>query len=460
MISEKYFWFCVYEYGIVKNIMDFEGGNRRVWYDEKTENELEILRKKIKEINYDSINDIVFKLGEISSGQRKGTTLELRRKYRELIKDYDELGKTEFVNDKGFHIIIITSPEMPKIDQPKSLYDFLLNTTIVRSKKQFELDKEMILQIFKEKPELYRQSLFSNLTISPYEKIYIIKDYLKDYVNQKFPIKHRHRQLGGDVQCNESKNGILRGVVHMIGLANIQRKTDEELLGDIFDSGYLEIQYSKFDTNSGIFTLLVGNDDTVDELYNNNHGIYLMLSLSVLDDFDYWVAMTMKGGNRDGYDFYKGICPKCTGKTSVLQDYSAAERGYMGLSGKEKNWSHEMVFTSDINLERYVEKIYVPNKKMLDEFLASDKLKPNVKALLTGVETKDMVYRKNCLAETPPRIKKTTYNKLVKMVKQREEVEDLPKINYKAINIHRTISLTIGKIGDRYFEQFPTFEQD
>ncbi len=451
MISEKYFWFFVYEFGILGNLMEFER-NKTFWCDNKTEEEFEKLKEQIAEIDYDSINEIVFKLGEFSSGQRKGSTVELRRKYRKLMERYNELGKTEFVNDNGYHIIILTSPEIPVIDQPRNLYRFLLNIKAVRSKKEFEFDKETILQIFREKPELYRQSLFADLTISPYEKINIIRGYLKDYINQTYPIKHRHRQVKGDIECNESKNGILRGVVHMIGLANSFGKTDEELLGDIFDSGYLEIQYSRFDVNSGIFTLLVGNNDTIEELYGNDDAVYLMLSLSVLDDFDYWLAMSMKGGDRDGYDFYKGICP---GDSAVLQKYSAAERGYMGLSGKEKNWSHELVFTSDINLERYVEKIYVPNKKTLDTFLASDKLKPSVKALLSGTETTDMVYRKNCLAKTPPRIKKTAYNKLVKLVKQREEVEDLPKINYKSINEKRKVSLLFEEKGWQNFGNFP-----
>jgi len=239
-------------------------------------------------------------------------------------------------------------------------------------------------------------------------------------------------------RCNESKNGILRGLVHQLGYS--EGIDGKDVFKKIMNSGYLEIQFKDYDYNSGIFTRVLGKGDSIDDLYGE--GIFLILSLSVLDDFDYWISKDMNFGQRKNTSFYKGICFDCKGKSKPLKDFSSAELGYLSLDDKVY---HELVIPSDINIERYVEAIYVSDINIFDELIQDENLELWIKSRLINKEDLEKVYRKNCTGPEPESLNSKKYEKIKSLVKTVKLNNDIKKVNYKSINLKRMISLEYKK---------------
>jgi hypothetical protein len=422
------FWLIIYEQEITYKYLSIIEliDKKSEYYDEDSISEYEWLDKKVQK--------------ELLSFEKR------------IIKNDDELDGYTFSNDQGEHIVMVISQGEPKFEKSSFLWGVLKKSCINRGKKEFKIEYDMLSDITKRFPYFYYETLFINSTLGMFQKLKKITDFFQDYINQQYPIIHKHSVKKRNISCDESKNGILRAVVHQVGFAD-----GNENIFPLIKSGYLEIQMKPYEFNGGNFTTLVGYGDKLSHTYIENKGVFLVFSLSILDDLDYWVSLEMRSGIRSSLDFYKGICCECD---QSMEKYSSAERAYSAI--EHGGLSHETVFTSDINLRRYLEAVYVPDKKLYREMLSSKDLEPWAKKLLINKDNVNKVYRKRCSGKVVSRMNDKEMDKISKIIKQRRYLEgyEIPKINYKAINIHRTISLTIGKIGDRYFEQFPTFEQD
>jgi predicted DNA-binding protein YlxM (UPF0122 family) len=280
--------------------------------------------------------------------------------------------------------------------------------------------------------------MFLDLDVNIVNLINGYSSMFQKYINEKYPIKHKNSITDSNLECNESKNGILRGLVHKIGFTGFDGKLRDEYLMDIINSGYLEIQFKENNPASGIFTTILGKDNDIKKLYRgNDSGIFFMISLSALEDFDYWAGPHGLGARKKTH-FYKGICYKCNDE---LEKYSAAERTYMAIAGDKHEEFYELMFASDLNIKRYVEEICVPNKDVYDELMESEKILPWVKELITNKEDKKKVYRKNCSGKEPEKIKETVFKKMVKNVVKREMMENIPRVDYNAINTKRKANI-------------------
>ena len=259
---------------------------------------------------------------------------------------------------------------------------------------------------------------------------------LKNYINDKYPIKQKIINNEKKIKCDESKNGILRGLVHKIGY--VSNESNKDLFNKIINSGYLEIQFNSDDYNSGIFTRVLGKDDSIEEFYGK--GIFLILSLSVLDDFDYWMNDLDVFGDRLTTSFYKKMCFECKGKFKSLENFSAVELGYLNLNNTSKR-SQELVIPSDINIKRYVEAIYVSDENVFKELIQDESLELWIKSRLINKEDLKKVYRKNCTGSEPINLNKKTKEKIKNLLKIRNNNNDIIKVNYNSINLKRMISL-------------------
>jgi hypothetical protein len=285
-----------------------------------------------------------------------------------------------------------------------------------------------------------------------FEKIEVLRQYFDLYLNTKYPIIFKGMVKKNMIECNESKNGILRAIVHQIGHVSGERGIDH--FCEIFKSEYLRIQTKDYEVNEGIFSFLVGRDDQFQDFYDiHGKGIFLIFSLSVLEDFDYWVSLggTIYG-KREKTGFYKGICYECN---EELKEYSSAERGYLAINQNVKPFSHEIVFTGDINLKRYVQAIYVPGKKLYREMMASDKIKPWIKDMIINKDDINIVYRNNCEGDIPPKISKKNFNKISKLVNKRKEMSEISIPKYNSINKKKYTKLIFDRLGMRYVKSFP-----
>lgn len=456
MVSADDFFICVFESSLTYPLVNHEYADKKSeWFDDETKRKLEDLKKEAEEIDYESINNILTKLGALNF-KKKGSKFDKRKnlmdQYSVLAKRYTELGEIDIETEKGYHIIILTVSNVSNTGQ---MYTFLRNMSVRRGKKEWVVDKEMILDIYRERKELYRLTLEKRKLDRINNVMADTLDLLQEYINKKYPVKFKHRSTRsrGDVECGESKNGILRGIVHRIGY--VGGKDSSEIFCQLFNSGYLEVQHKRIDKNTGIFTRLLGYGmDTVDDIYlNSPKDIYLILSLSVLEDFDYWMSTYDAYGDRTDMSFYKGFCNGCEGKLKPLQDYSAAERGYMALEDKDSKKAHELVLSSDVNLKRYVDAIYIPDKTVLDEIMSRKEVPLWVKSLVTNKDNVNKVYRKNCLGEKTKKITKSKFDKISKLVAKREKITDIPPLNIESINKKKKIQLIYRD--DVSFEIFP-----
>lgn len=410
--------------------------NQKGWPDE-----LGKTIKEIEEFDFNQLNNIASKLSIMRQNFRKNISkrLDLMINFRKLFQDFQKLVEKNFYNEitKRFLIIFHSIEEQPQVQNSSEFVEYITKTEIVRNKKTYPIDKNFLSDLFIQNPEYIRELLFIDYDININVLMSAYSSIFQKYMNEKFPLKHKHSTKYVQGECNESKNGILRGLVHMIGYTGYGNLTPEDYLSNIINSQYLEIQFSKRNPDSGIFTTILGKDNSIKELYGERSGIYFIFSLSVLDDFDYW-AGKHNLGKRTGTSFYKGICYKCSDK---LENYSAAERCYMEMFSEKFEIFYELMFASDINIKRYVEEIYVADKETYNTLLASSKLPNWVKVLLTNKENTKKIYRKNCKGETPNFIDEKEFNKMVKLTMKRKLMKDIPKVDYKAINQRRKIEL-------------------
>jgi len=441
MVSIDDFWVYIYEKDRVFNLIKIK--DKKVFSSDKIKEKFDLLIDKIENIKYNSINKVLNKLGKFMVPGNRGTVEKrklLLEKYKEISKKYIEIGEENIVTDDGYHLIVFTSESIPSLVSSRQTYFFLRNISVKRGKKEWKLDDEIILDIFKKNEWLYRSTLYINKQAGMYQIMRDTTDILQNYFDTTYPIKFKHGKVKKqDVECAESKNGILRGIVHQIGFVG---GGGVDLLSKIFKDGYLEIQNKEEDYETGIFTRVLGYQSHSLFKKLGENGIYIILSLAVLEDFDYWISVTDSSGARTDNSFYKGFCHGCEGKLKPLNDFSAAERGYIfSRMQKFHKDHHELVLNSDIYLERYAEAIIVPDKQILEEILSRKDIKPWVKALLVEKENKSTIYRKNCKGEPPKRFPQDVFKKIGNLLKKREKITDIPPLNINSINKKKKIEL-------------------
>lgn len=463
MTSANDFVFCVFEAPFFTySLKLLNSYKRHIWNDEETQKKLEDIKKEIENIDYDAINNILNKLGKLQISN-KGTSEEkkkrklLLKEYSLLAEKYNEISETVIETSKGYHLIFYNSSDKEELNSrfPKVLYSVLINMSVRRGNKEWKIDKDMIFDIVTKKQNFYREILFSK-TPEINQFLNNIIDILHKYINNKYPIKFKHLAVKNkSIECQESKNGILRGLVHSIGYVG---PSSEEIFCSLFSSGHLEVQLKRVDQNSGIFTRLlgIGRDNIKDIYYVLNKSIFLIISLSALDDFDYWLTTYDAWGARTDTSFYKGFCHGCEGKLKSLQKYSAAERGYMAFKNEKSEKEHELVLNSDINLKRYVEAIYIPDKELFEKMMAKKEIPLWVKTLMTNQDDINKIYRKNCTGPEPPLIKKETFEKISKLVEKREKVTNILPLNIESINKKKKIELVYRD--DTHEADFPPFK--
>lgn len=214
----------------------------------------------------------------------------------------------------------------------------------------------------------------------------------------------------------------------MIGYTGIPGPKDEYLM-NIINSNYLEMMFKKNNPDGGVFTTILGKDNSIKKLYNERPGIFFIFSLSLLDDFDYWCGKH-NSGRRTNIMFYKNSCYKCD---KEMKNYSAAERCYLEMYSDEFTNFYELMLSSDVNIKRYLEAIYINDNNYYNIIMKSKKIPSWIKKLIILEEDKNKIYRKNCQEETPKKINEKKFQKLVKKIKAREHINDIPEVKYEAI---------------------------
>jgi hypothetical protein len=452
MASVQDFFVCEYEYDYLTDIEQYNDMiDKKLESIESytTEKDIALFKQhyqKILDFDYEKLNSIGSKITLYQKQKKFQLTRKLQKEYKKLFCEYQELGNYEFRTtgkEKILLLFFISYEDFPQIYRPSSLYRFLSKTTIVRNKKFFPITDDMILEIFQKEPDLYRESLFIDYPVDMMTGIGFTTNVLQSYMDQKYPLKLKHTQqvLEKDIECGQSKHGMLRGLVHMIGYTGYGGMEEDEYIMKIFNSGFLEIQFKDRNSSSGIFTTILGNDNDIEKIYERD-GIFLIISLSALEDFDYHAGFHSMG-TRKPMDFYKNICYKCDDE---LDRYSAAERAYMAMALDKFDNFYELIFSSDINIKKYVEEIHVKGKKLYEKLTSSSIIPDWVKVLITDVEDKEKVYRKNCTGKAPKPISKKKFNVLVEKISKRENMTDIPKINYDSINTKRKINLLYEQI--------------
>lgn len=401
------------------------------------------LVERVKKFDYKRFNYLLVQQKFLDSRQWKKEQ-KLKDELDEMYDEYIEMGSIDYRTngkEKVMAIIFSSFEERPIYKDVYSTYQYLIKSDIIRNKKYFPITDEIILKTFTENPEFYRESLFLDTDPDLTEMLDTYASFFQKYMDTNKPVKHKNSASTADdkIKCNESKNGILRGVVHKIGYSGFGGKDKIDYMMDIINSNYLEVQFKDYNPTSGIFTTLLGNQNVIRDSYGSSSmGIYFIISLSVLDDFDYWGGEHNRG-YRTETNFYKGICYNCGDE---LEKFSAAERIYMDYINKNFMKMHELIFPNDIKISKYVEQIYIPCKFDYKYVMKSKKVPPHIKKIITNVENRKKVYRKGCKGNAPKRIDEKLLYKMCKKVAKRENMKDIVKIDVMSINRKRRVKLS------------------
>lgn len=410
------------------------------------------LVERIKNFDFKKYNELSAQF-QVSKNKYK-----IKNELNVLINEYNELSDINYrtTGEEKVMVLIFSSfEENPHYKSPIIIYQYLSCSDIVRNKKFYPITDEIILKTFNDNPDFYRESLFIDSNPDLIEMIDTYAGFFQRYMDENKKIKHKHSVDDSLIKCDESKNGILRGIVHMIGYGGYGGKNSIDFMMDIINSNFLEVQFKDYNPTSGIFTTLLGNDNDIGKLYKNSryhdNGIFFIISLSILDDLDYWGGKHGRG-SRKKTDFYKGVCYKCA---DDLEKYSSAERLYMSMvNDKFKNF-HELIFPADIKISKYVQEIYVENEFTYESIMESDKIPLSIKKIITNKENTTKVYNKGCKGKKPKRIDKKLFNKLVKKIEKRELMTDIPKVDVVSINTKRRVKLLYDPTKSANSYEFP-----
>jgi hypothetical protein len=438
-----HFYIFIYEYSQIISFQEIE----KYWFGDIFEQELDKVMTIIDSIDFKQIEKIENKIRKEKSGKILN---ELYLEYNQITKDLVELKEYMIINEQGLHFLVV-GEYIETYQNTLELYSILSRSKLERGNKTYSIDDNMILEMAHMYPGFYRESCFINSDLTMFQKIEVIRQYFDLYLNQKYPIISKNIVKKYPIECSESKNGILRGIVHQLGHVSGDHGIDH--FCEVFKSEYLRIQTKDYEKNEGIFSFVIGNKDKIQDFYSyRGKGVFLILSLSVLEDFDYWVTVGAIYGTRSEFGFYKGICHECDDQ---LKKYSSAERGYLSLP-EQKEFSHEIVFTGDINLKRYVEAIYVPGRKLYREMMSSEKIDPWIKNLITNADSIDVVYRNNCIGDIPPTISDKQFNKISKLVHNRKKMLQIPVVKYESLNKKKYVKLVFDRLGMQPVSEFPS----
>ena len=478
MASLDDFWLYIYEYGYMEKLTDaFEYHPAMITANmgEGDEQKLQEMMDKINSFDFEKLKDISYRLKLLERNfVRNWSKIDkLRDEYKKIMKEYDEIENMEYrlTGENKYLLIIFTSftEEEPFYQSSRAMYRFLSSSTVIRDKKQYPITDELLLDMFGSNPDFYQESLFLDQEAQLIDMMSVFSGMFETYFNKLHPIKHKDsmkRRKGekgkvdepdSEIRCQESQNGILKGLVHKIGYTGYKEK-DDEFLMKIINSKYLEIQFKERNPNSGVFTTVIGHGKKVKDIYGGRQGIYFILSLKALEDFDYWGGEHALGA-RKKTSFYKGICHKCD---DGIEKYSAAERLFMASMSDKENMGmtnfYELMFSADLSLRRYLEAIYVPWKSQRDILLTSELVPERVKSLIIDKIPDDQVFRKGCEGEKPKKINKKTFDKMVKVVEKREKMDSIPEVNFISINTKRKVKIMYDPLKSGSGTEFPTPE--
>jgi len=259
---------------------------------------------------------------------------------------------------------------------PVRIYEHLSSFSFVRDEKLYKMDPELIECIWNYFPDHFvtKAWVASNGKIHSeyYMTISMLKKELITQFKIKYPFQYKKYKTKGKSGCNESKHGLIHGLVH---------RTKKENLENFLRDGWLEPFYNPHDWwKQGIYMkLMTGNNIEV-----RKDTINLVFSVALLDDLDYYGNEAEDFGIRSNDSFYKGICPGCS---PDMQKYSSAERAV--IYGMENG---EIIFREPISVNRYLEKIVVPNGMEID-------IPKKYKHLIVNEIDPNTYYRKNCNGE-------------------------------------------------------------
>lgn len=465
MASINDFWIYVYEFGYLLNLVDgmenFNEYGSQVMTD-VDKFQFKSMVHKIQDFDFKQMNEIASKLVLMRKDWNRVQSQQ--HKFEKIHDKFEKIKYQQYrmTGEKKALIIVFYSESeiVPKIQETGSTYRFLTASTIIRDGKKYPVDDKLILDIFKENPSYYLDSLFVDQDVQLLDIIKSVSGMFERYFNKHHPIYHKNsmrrektKGVEQDIECLESRNGILRGLVHKIGYTGYDEQ-DDQFLMMIMSSGYLEIQFHERNPSSGVFTTILGYGNTVERMYGCETGIYFILSLAALEDFDYWGGEHGMGA-RKTTDFYKGICHKCGDE---MEKYSAAERCFLSAAGDNHRKFYELIFSGDLNLRRYLQAIYVPDDDQRQGLMESELIRESTKTLIISDIPDDMVFRKGCLGDVPKQINKKEMIKAVKIIQKREKMDTIPKINYQTINMKRKVKILYDPLKSEGGMDFPTPE--
>lgn len=270
---------------------------------------------------------------------------------------------------------------------PVRVYEYLQSLSFLRNEGIYEMEQEFIQEIWNTYPDYFLCTTHTDKDgkiESDYDiHISMLKKFLIREFKKKYPFRYKYYRKEEDSACNESKHGLIHGLIHRLSHTNLENMIS------LTNEGWLDPFYSNTYKvwKSGVYMKLM-----TDRTQNKREGLVnFVFSVALLDDLDYYGNDDEAFGDRTGHSFYKGVSHKVP---KELKKYSSAERAVI------YNMEHgEIIFREPISLERYLEKILVPEGRFGDEFMTCEDIPKYYRDMMVKELEPDVYYRKNCNGE-------------------------------------------------------------
>ena len=291
---------------------------------------------------------------------------------------------------------------------PVRVYEYLQSLSFLRNGEIYEMEEEFIHEVWNTYPEYFLCTTHidkDGKIQSDYDiQISMLKKSLIREFKKKYPFKYKYYRKEEKSPCNESKHGLIHGLVHRLNSTNMSSMIS------VTKSGWLDPFYNNTSIfkawKSGVYMkLMTGENENL-----NSGMINLIFSVALLDDLDYYGNDDEDFGVRGGYSFYKGFSYKVP---KELKKFSSAERAV--IYGMENG---EIIFREPVSLERYLEKIVVPEGRFGDEFMANKKIPQYYRDMMVRELEPGAYYRKHCNGEMV---------KTPKISGKYEDIEEIPE---------------------------------
>ena len=146
------------------------------------------LVKDIKKFDFKTMYKLANQIQLLGKNKKWEKVKDLKLEYDDYYDQFNEISDKVILGKIYTYVIFYSFNDKPTFQNTEEFYKYISATKIIRDKKIYKIDDELLLDMFTKNPEFYKETLFidteinSNILMSCYTSIF------QKYFNQLYPI--------------------------------------------------------------------------------------------------------------------------------------------------------------------------------------------------------------------------------------------------------------------------------